>query len=122
MTECRGTATLDTDTVLGLLSSSRRRAVITSLERSEERDFDELIDALAEIENDVVTEDARKTVHVSLLQTHLPKLDDHDAVVWHRDDRFVERGVAFEQLHETLRCVEQGTRSDSVVDRLRSIF
>lgn len=111
----------DVETQLSLLDSSRRRLVIRALEPRDQIAVNELIDVVAEHENGPDYDDDRwKTVQVSLLQTHLPRLDENGVVEWDRADRFVERDRHFDQLHKTLRCARG--EKESLRDSLRSLI
>lgn len=83
-------ATLSRDEVFFLLSSRRRRFVLRYLRRTGEAvDRATLVDALAAWENGVdaedLTEGQRRTVDVSLYQTHLEELGDAGVVDYDPD-------------------------------------
>lgn len=79
--------TLSKDEAFHLLQNPRRRAVMRYLlahpDRAEFR-MDEVIEAIAAWENGTTVQQLdrsqRDRIHISLYQTHLPKLDDHDVI------------------------------------------
>ena len=84
-----GSIPLSTGTVCELISNARRRAVIehvAALDTEEGVGMGDLARTIAGEEHDIppatVSAEQRKTVYVSLLQNHLPKLDAADVVAW----------------------------------------
>lgn len=84
---------LDPSQIHNILRNDRRRAVIKHVKRSEEP---LAVDTLAEHIASVETEesppprDVRKSVYVSLHQTHLPKLDELDIIEYDQRDQQIE--------------------------------
>jgi len=84
------TAEISQDLAYDLLSSSRRRFVISTL-RSENgsMELNELSERLAAWENDTPVEDLTdqqiKRIYVSLYQTHIPKLSEAGVVSYDQD-------------------------------------
>lgn len=88
-------ASLSEDDIFFILSSRRRRFVLRYLRPVEEPvDRRDLVDALAAWENGVdpedLTEAQRRTVNVSLYQTHLDELSDAGVVEYDTDTGRVE--------------------------------
>ena len=84
-----GSIPLTTETVCELISNARRRAVIehvAALDPDERLEMGDLARTIASEEHDIppatVSAEQRKTVYVSLLQNHLPKLDAAGVVAW----------------------------------------
>jgi len=73
-----------------VLSNERRRLVLHVLVEQGSSSKRELIDAVATREYGVdrVPSEKRKRVHVSLLQVHLPKLQDYGVIEETRRDEF----------------------------------
>jgi DNA-binding transcriptional ArsR family regulator len=86
---------LTADEVFGILSSDRRRMVLSYLrEHGPSGTMDELAEQIAAWENDVaideLTSQQRKRVYVSLYQTHLPKLAEAEIVDYDVDEGTVQ--------------------------------
>lgn len=115
---------LNTETRLALLDSSRRRLVLTALESRDSVAFSDLVDVIAQAENEgeEISKNDRKTVHVALLQTHLPRLEDHDVVEWDRDQKVIHRGPTFGELYCALEGVRPGGCENGLVNRVRRVF
>lgn len=86
-------AGLEQDIVFDLLQNSRRRALLRYLEEREEAELVEIAEHVAAEENDVelseTTEDSRRSVYISLYQTHVPKLADHGIIEYDEDEKLV---------------------------------
>jgi hypothetical protein len=83
-------AELSRDAVFRLLSNPRRRYVLYFLRRNGgEARLEELTQSLAAWETgkdpEVLDDDDRKRVYVSLYQTHVPKLEEHGVVEYDTD-------------------------------------
>lgn len=81
---------LDPNETFDILSSARRRYVISILHRrGEPIELTELAEEIAALEGDVTVDDLgkqqRKRVYVSLYQTHVPKLADAGIVTYDSD-------------------------------------
>jgi hypothetical protein len=105
---------LPTDAVYRLLSNGRRRAVIAAvaaLDPEAETALGDLAQRIAAIEHDVpvarVGSGQRKSVYVSLLQCHLPKLDDAGVVDWDRRSGAVARGKEIDELAALIDAIER---------------
>lgn len=105
---------LPLDTVCRLLSNRRRRTVIAAvaaLDASEETAIGELAERIAAAENgidlDRVSAGQRKSAYVSLLQCHLPKLDDAGVIDWDRRSGAVARGNSIAELAALIGAIER---------------
>jgi DNA-binding transcriptional ArsR family regulator len=92
--------------VFTLLSNSRRRRVVRLLADADgEMTISELSERIAAAEEGVDRDDLsssdRKRVYISLYQTHLPKLEEHDAVSMD-DDGVVTTERRFPDLRKVL--------------------
>lgn len=103
---------LPIDAVCRLLSNGRRRIVIdevAALDADEETAIGALARRIAAAEHDVdatrVTSEQRKSAYVSLLQCHLPKLDDSDVVDWDRRSGAVFRGESIDELADLIDAI-----------------
>jgi hypothetical protein len=122
--------------VLSVLASERRRRALSVLDATDGGDLsmDRLAERIAATENDTtvadVTDEQRKRVYVSLYQTHVPRLEQMEAVAF--DDergavRLTERGRALvdrvellgEQLSERL-ALESADELDRLFHTLRN--
>lgn len=95
--EADGSTTLSPDDVFEILSNHRRRMVLYYLRHhGNSSTVNELADEIAAMENelsvDEITSQQRKRVYVSLYQTHLPKMDDHDVLEYDQDEGAVSLG------------------------------
>jgi len=85
---------LTQDLVFEVLSSTRRRQVLSLLNQKGPMELTELAEYVAARENDTTVEELtkqqRKRVYVSLYQTHVPKLEDAN-IVDHDSDSGVVR-------------------------------
>lgn len=90
------------DTVFALLSNSRRRAVLQTLQETEETTLRSLAQRIAATENgvsvDALTAPQRKRVSIGLYQSHLPKLKRAGVIDYDRDRGTVRRTPATAQL------------------------
>ncbi len=105
------TPELDENRIYEVLSSERRRETINYLRDAEGAvSIGELAEHIAEIETgeSPPPKDARKTVYVSLHQTHLPELDDLRIVNYDQDDKTIEVADQFKEVGVYMEVVEAG--------------
>ncbi|MFO8116553.1 MAG: hypothetical protein R6U01_14550 [Halorubrum sp.] len=103
---------LTADACLTLLSNAHRRAVLLSIyDRGGN-------DAGSFAVEEIVSGSIPPRVEVALNHTHLPKLEDHDAIRWDRDDGTVGPGPAFEEVEPFIDCLEDS--SEQLPDDWRS--
>ncbi|WP_265111677.1 DUF7344 domain-containing protein [Halosolutus halophilus] len=104
------------DTIYGLLAASWRRYILYYLLDNDRANVEGLSLQLAAWENDepvtAVSEADRKDVVVSLLHSHLPKLESHGVVEY--DDRSGDI-VAVEAVDDLWAIVERAYASDDAV-------
>lgn len=109
------------NTVYQLIGNSRRRAVINILlSKNQSVTLSELARQTAEVTSErenVDPSDIYKSVYVSLQQNHLPKLHEHDVVVYDVDSGSVSPGP---QLHRFVPYI-QSQRTPTPVDQLRQL-
>ena len=126
--ELRGSTTDESeedrlDRTFSLLGNRRRRLVLSYLREHESTTQSDLAKHVAALENDVpesaVTSAQRKRVYVALYQSHLPKLDDFDAVSFDPDRGTVERAPRTEELLRYLDRFEASSTSPSSWDDIR---
>lgn len=105
---------LPIDVVCRLLSNNRRRIVIdevAALDANEGSAIGVLAKRIAAAEHGVdvarVTSEQRKSAYVSLLQCHLPKLDDSGVVDWDRRSGAVARGDSIDELAALIDAIER---------------
>ncbi|AOW80095.1 hypothetical protein HTSR_0910 [Halodesulfurarchaeum formicicum] len=101
------------DEIFGVLQNQRRRLILRFLdEEGPTADIGTLAEHVAAIENDITRAELRskqrKRVYISLYQSHLPKLDSAEAVVYNQDRGTVEQGPEIEEFLTVLK------RQDSV--------
>ena len=108
-----GSIPLSTETVCELISNARRRAVIrhiAALDPDESVRMGELARTIAGEENDIaptaVSAEQRKTVYVSLLQNHLPKLDSAGVVEWNDRSGDIAHGTSVDELAALVESIE----------------
>ncbi|MFB6080919.1 MAG: hypothetical protein ABEJ81_07975 [Haloferacaceae archaeon] len=106
------------DVVFGILQNERRRRVLRYLQDHEATTQGNLAEYVASIENDVppgsLTSTQRKRVYVSLYQSHLPKLDDVDAIDYDSNRGTVERTPATDRFLSYLDRAEKPPRNPAV--------
>lgn len=110
-----GQLKIDADDIFHLLSSTRRRhilAIVSDLDPGETITVRELSRHIAFIENDYgrveeVTGSDRKTVYVSLWQSHLEKMADHGAIEFDAGRSTVGASSITDDLSSAMRDVEQ---------------
>ncbi|MFB6120545.1 MAG: hypothetical protein ABEJ68_05445 [Halobacteriaceae archaeon] len=94
------------DEVFSILQNSRRRLVLRYLVERAETTQGELAEHIAAVENGIdraeVTSTQRKRVYISLYQSHLPKLDDANAIEFDDNRGTVERTPRTEDFWEYL--------------------
>lgn len=102
---------LDENRIYEVLSSQRRRETINYLREAEGPvPIGELAEHIAEIETgeSPPPKDARKTVYVSLHQTHLPELDELRIVNYDQEDKTIEVADQFKEVGVYMEVVEAG--------------
>lgn len=97
------TPPLSDSQVFEILQNPRRRAILRCLNRADgEVDFDDLVDQVAAWENETSVEELetaqRRRVYVSLIQSHIPKLEDSGIIEYDDDRKVIERRPAAGQL------------------------
>lgn len=105
------TPELDENRIYEVLSSERRRETINYLRDAEGAvPIGELAEHIAGIEtgDSPPPKDARKTVYVSLHQTHLPELDELRIVNYDREDKTIEVADQFKEVGVYMEVVEAG--------------
>ena len=109
-----GSIALSTETVCELISNARRRAVIrhvAALDPDKTVQMGDLARAIAGEEHDIspaaVSSEQRKTVYVSLLQNHLPKLDGADVVDWNDRSGDIAHGRSVTELAALVESIER---------------
>jgi hypothetical protein len=98
---------LPLDVIFGLLSSQRRRRVLSYLtEDGDNTTLSDLAEHIAAEENDTgirfLNSQQRKRVYVALYQCHLPKMDDADVIEFNQSRGTVERRPNADQLYAYL--------------------
>lgn len=94
--------TIDEDAVYDILSNERRRRCLKLLSGSDEQwEVSQLSEQVATdiADTDADADDIYDSVYISLCQTHLPKLDEADLVVYDSTAKTVTSGPAMEALH-----------------------
>ena len=109
-----GSIPLSTETVCELISNARRRAVVrrvAALADTESVEMGDLAREIAGEEHDIspatVSAEQRKTVYVSLLQNHLPKLDAAGVVDWNDRSGDVAHGQSVDELAALVEGIER---------------
>ena len=109
-----GSIALSTETVCELISNARRRAVVqhvAALESGDSVGMGDLARTIAGEEHDIsptaVSAEQRKTVYVSLLQNHLPKLDSANVVDWNDRSGDIARGRCVGELATLVESIER---------------
>lgn len=101
--------TLGVDKLYDTLSNERRRACLQYLAENEGAvGVDDLATSIAE---DAATDDlesVKQSTYISLIQSHLPKLDDYGVVEYDADTKTVLPGPAFGQVYGCLRSHGHG--------------
>jgi hypothetical protein len=113
---CSPDRLLGTDTEFLVLSHPRRRYLFYPLAERPQWSLRELATKLAAWELDVpeqmVPADERDKVYISLVHAHVPKLVDHDVVVFDRDSEILSKGEHAEQILNSLAGFGRSTDSD----------
>jgi hypothetical protein len=114
-----GSIPLSTGTVCELISNARRRAVIehvAALDADEDVGMGDLARTIAGEEHDIppatVSAEQRKTVYVSLLQNHLPKLDAASVVAWNDRSGMVAHGECVDSLAGLVESIDRACDPD----------
>ena len=92
---------LDEDTIYEVLSSKRRRTTINYLKGTDKPvDLDDLTDYIASMEakESPPPESARKTVYVSLHQTHLPELHRLNIIRYDDEEKLISVDESFQDV------------------------
>lgn len=85
---------LSRDEIHHVLSNERRRLVLASLDNGTELSVRELAGRIARVQTEMEQppRQKRQSVYVSLLQLHLPKLDDLSIIEYDAREKTVKRG------------------------------
>ncbi len=110
LTSSQGDRQLSADTILELLANRRRRYLLYALRgREDPIELSKLAEEVAGWEHDVPPEEVAKneykSVYVSSVQCHVPKLADAGVVDHDEDNHTVILADAFDQLEPYLRVV-----------------
>ena len=111
---------LTADTILELLANRRRRYLLYALRgREDPIELSKLAEQVAGWEHDVHPDDVAKneykSVYVSSVQCHVPKLDDAGVVDHDEDNHTVILDSNFEQLEDYLRVVVKDEPENSTL-------
>lgn len=111
---------LSADTILELLANRRRRYLLYALRgREDPIELSTLAEQIAGWEHDVPPEEVAKneykSVYVSSVQCHVPKLADAGVVDHDEDNHTVILGENFDQLEPYLRVVVQDEPENSTL-------
>lgn len=106
--------TLDLDNVFGILKNQRRQRILRYLSTHDgEVTIGTLSEHIAALEHDTTPDDLtwreRKRVYIGLLQCHLPKLDDVNAIEFNKARGIIERGPTAPQFEPYLAFEPQET-------------
>lgn len=106
-------------TAFGLLSNARRFALIDSLDDSGSLELgtfaNELVDdEVGKPRDQEEWKRERKNAYISLLQNHVPRLDDADVIEYDEDSRIVMRGDRFDDVAEVLNRAREEERRGRV--------
>ena len=112
--------TLDADTILELLANRRRRYLLYALQEYDEPiELSKLAEQVAGWEHNVppdeVAKNEYKSVYVSSVQCHVPKLDDAGVVDHDEENHTVVLDENFEQLKSYLQLVVKDEPQDSTL-------
>ena len=120
-----GPIPLSTGTVCELISNARRRAVIrhvAALDADGSVRMGELARTIAGEENDIaptaVSAEQRKTVYVSLLQNHLPKLDAAGVVDWNDRSGDITHDRSVDELAALIESIEHACEPEREHERV----
>lgn len=121
---------LERDLLFDLLQNNRRRAALRILDEEGELTLAELAERIAAEENDVplseASENARRSVYISLYQRHVPKLAEHGVVDYDREESTVALREPASQLLAHIYLDEdtrESTPTDSTVSNIfRRLF
>lgn len=121
--EYQGAIPMDPDDVFKVISNKRRRAVILSVDRSDDPvPAGDLAVEIAAVENAIdpgqVTGKQRSSVYVALIQSHLDLLDDCGAARYDERSKLVAPTSATAALARTIRqittdCYTPDTHTDA---------
>ena len=120
LTSSQGEQELSADTLLELLANRRRRYLLYALRgREDPIELSTLAERVAGWEHDVppdeVAKNEYKSVYVSSVQCHVPKLADAGVVDHDEDNHTVVLGDTFDQLEPYLRVVVQDEPENSTL-------
>lgn len=106
--------TLDLDNVFGILKNQRRQRILRYLSTHDgEVTIGTLSEHIAALEHDTTPDELtwreRKRVYIGLLQCHLPKLDDVNAIKFNKARGIIERGPTASQFEPYLAFEPQKT-------------
>ena len=85
---------LEEDELYDILSNERRRLCVRTIQENRDSiDVQELADTLAsELADGSMSSNLRQSIYISLVQTHLPKLDKYEVVDYDDDEKTVRAG------------------------------
>ncbi|MFP8952284.1 hypothetical protein ACLI4Z_04810 [Natrialbaceae archaeon A-arb3/5] len=101
------TRSLTSETVHELLANTRRRHLLSILNRSGTEPIDDLALKIAARERNEpverIDEESRQRIAVSLVHKHIPMLEDHDIVRYNSDTRSVALMDVFDEIEHYMR-------------------
>lgn len=97
--------------VAGILSNARRVYLMRLLVSWAEWPVSDIADVISSVEAGEDDRNHRKSVYVSLLQVHLPKLADEGVIDYDEDRKIVRRGERYPMMRALLECVTNTVES-----------
>ncbi len=96
--------------IFGVLQNDRRRLMLELLRNQGSQSVRSLSEEIARIEsqNEEPKENVRKSIHVSLLQTHIPKMESLGIVAYHKEQDIVKLLPASQDLDIYMENVKKG--------------
>lgn len=104
---------LSIDDALSLLANARRRHLLVFLVEQAPQDvtLESAVEALARVETDSSGDEPSDSIHIQLVHSHLPRLENTGVVSYHRDCQMItyHRDPTLERLLRTVRELDSST-------------
>jgi hypothetical protein len=106
----QGQPQLSKSDIFGVLQNNRRRCILELLYKQEKLSIRSLSEGIAQLESgsEEPNSSVRKSIYISLLQTHIPKMESLNVITYNREEDSVELLPAAHDFDLYIETVKKG--------------
>lgn len=106
----QGQSQLSKSDIFGVLQNDRRRLILELLHKQEKLSIRSLSEEIARLESgaEEPSSSIRKSIYISLLQTHIPKMENLNVITYNREEDSVELLPAAHNFDLYIETVKKG--------------